>query len=42
MCHLFFVLKTELKVTRKEEFGGDRLYTCFEDVQQDYANEVSW
>lgn len=30
----------EFKVERKEEFGGDKLYTSYEDIEADFKSEV--
>ncbi|XP_076819056.1 tyrosine--tRNA ligase, cytoplasmic-like [Clavelina lepadiformis] len=35
-----FPIFSEFEVVRKEEFGGNKKYTVYEDLEKDFANEV--
>ena len=35
-----FCIISEFMIERKEEFGGNKIYKNFEEVEQDFASEV--
>ena len=39
--HVLFSLNDEIIVSRKPEYGGDIVYTVYEDLEQDFVEQVS-
>ena len=39
--HVLFSLNDEIVISRKPEFGGDIVYTAYEDLEQDFVEQVS-